>query len=414
MKTVAILHYAAPPGVGGVESTISHHARLLADEGYRVRVIAGVGEPFDPRVALHLVPEIGSRHPEVLALAEELRGGGCSPAFHTFCDRLAAKLRTLLAGVDVCIVHNALTLHKNLLLTAALFELNRAGIVQLIAWCHDLAWLDPLYAAELRDGYPWDLLRTPWDGVHYVVVSRHRQSELARLLGFPVQAIDVISPGVDVAAFLKLETETRHLVEKLNWLSADPLMLLPARITRRKNIEMGLRITASLRRQGLAAELIVSGPPGPHNPTNAAYLAQLQSLRRELDLVGSVHLLYEQGDDHAPFYVSDAMMSDLYQLADLLLFPSRYEGFGIPVLEAALARLPVFAADIPPVRESGGMHVHLFGLGATPDAVACSIESFLSANDPYRLRRSVKRDYTWQAQVAQGLIPLLEKVGSNG
>ena len=43
-------------------------------------------------------------------------------------------------------------------------------------------------------------------------------------------------------------------------------------------------------------------------------------------------------------------MSDL---ADSFLFTSRAEGFGIPILEAGLARLPVFCTDIPPFRESG-------------------------------------------------------------
>lgn len=46
-KCVAILHYASPPVVGGVEITIAHHARELADLGYNVRVVSGSGESFD-------------------------------------------------------------------------------------------------------------------------------------------------------------------------------------------------------------------------------------------------------------------------------------------------------------------------------------------------------------------------------
>lgn len=44
MTRVAILHYAAPPIVGSVESTIYHHARVLAQAGYDVGVIAGRGD----------------------------------------------------------------------------------------------------------------------------------------------------------------------------------------------------------------------------------------------------------------------------------------------------------------------------------------------------------------------------------
>ena len=43
-KHIAMLHYAAPPVVGGVETTLAHHARLLAADGYRVRVVCGRGQ----------------------------------------------------------------------------------------------------------------------------------------------------------------------------------------------------------------------------------------------------------------------------------------------------------------------------------------------------------------------------------
>ena len=44
---VVIAHYASPPVVGGVEQTIYHHARCLAEAGHAVRIITGAGEPFD-------------------------------------------------------------------------------------------------------------------------------------------------------------------------------------------------------------------------------------------------------------------------------------------------------------------------------------------------------------------------------
>ena len=44
-RRVAILHYAAPPLIGGVEATMADHARLLAARGYAVRLVAGRGRP---------------------------------------------------------------------------------------------------------------------------------------------------------------------------------------------------------------------------------------------------------------------------------------------------------------------------------------------------------------------------------
>ena len=45
---VGIIHYAAPPVVGGVEQTIFHHARTLIALGHQVTVVAGHGDPFLP------------------------------------------------------------------------------------------------------------------------------------------------------------------------------------------------------------------------------------------------------------------------------------------------------------------------------------------------------------------------------
>jgi glycosyltransferase involved in cell wall biosynthesis len=396
--------------VGGVESTIYHHARLLTRAGYRVHVIAGRGGAFYPEVAFHHVPEVDSRCPQVLEVGHALVQGQVPEAFSLLRGRLAERLRALLASCDLCIVHNAITLHKNVALTAALRLLSDEGIIPLVAWCHDFAWQDVLYTPDLHPGYPWDLLRTAWPGVHYVVVSAHRRARLAELLGLSEDAIRVISPGVDVAAFLKLEPDTWPLVSKLNLLAADPLMLLPARITRRKNIEFAVRVTAEMAQHMPAATLVITGPPGAHNPTNAAYLDTLRRLREDLGVARRVHFLVEHGLQGQPLHVTDAMIADLYQLADLLLFPSRREGFGIPVLEAGLTRLPIFAACIPPVQESAGDWAHLFNPGGDPVAVAQAIASRLAVDRGYQMRRRVLRRYTWQAVLERDLLPLIQEV----
>ena len=407
VNQIAILHYAAPPIVGGVESTIYHHARLLTQRGYRVQVIAGRGEPFHPQVAFHLIPEVDSRHPEVLAVGQSLAGGEVPPSFAALRDHLADRLRPLLAKAAACIVHNAITLHKNLPLTAALRRLADEQVTRFIAWCHDFAWQDALYTPDLHPGYPWDLLRTPWPGVRYVVVSAHRRERLAALLDLPQNHIAVVHPGVDVGEFLKLEPITHRWLKELNLLTAAPLMLLPARITRRKNIEFAIRVTAALTRRHPQATLVITGPPGPHNPTNIAYLESLRALREELGVAERVRFLYEQGNRAEPLRVTDAMMADLYHLADLLLFPSRREGFGIPPLEAGLVRLPIFAADIPPLRESTGRLAHLFDPEGDPEAVAQAIAEHLAGDRAYQLKRRVLSHFTWDAVLERHLLPLI-------
>jgi len=407
---IAILHYAAPPVVGGVEQTIYHHARHLADAGHVVRIITGVGEPFDPRVQVTVAPEFGSRHPDALAVKAQLDRGEVTPEFTALRDRLVSLLSDALADAGALVAHNVLTLHKNLALTAALYELTRpdrsraSGPVRVLAWHHDLAWDDPRYRDDMHPGYPWDLLRVPWPGVQHVTVSAAQQARLAALYGILPEQIAVVPPGVDPAQFFRWTSTTRRIVDELQLMQADALLLLPARLTRRKNVEMALRVLAAFRTQtGQDVRLIVTGPPGPHNPANAAYLQSLLDLRRELGLQDAAHLLYERG-----ITPDDGTMADLYQLADALLFPSAQEGFGIPILEAGLARLPVFCADIPPLRETGANSAHYFDPHGDPAAVAARLARALEQDAAHRLRRRVLAGFTWKRIVEERMIPLLQ------
>lgn len=411
---LAILHYTAWPVVGGVESTIYHHARCLAGMGYPTRVVAGQGEAFHPQVELRLLSRLDSRHPEVLAVGRELAEGRCTPAFERLRERLRDDLQIALDGCRVCIVHNALTLHKNLALTAALHDLVRSGALRVIAWSHDFAWQDELYLPDLHPGYPWDLLRQAWQGVRYVVVSEHRRDRLAELLGLPPESIAVVNPGVEPPEFLKLSPLAQELVEQFELDKAGPLLLLPARLTRRKNIAFALQTLAALTEYYPQACLVVTGPPGPHNPKNAAYLQELKTLRAGLGLDGRALFLYEAGKEGEALFLPDEVVADFYHLADLLFFPSLSEGFGIPILEAGLARLPVFAADIPPVRESAGELAQLFNPRSDPGAVAARIHAFLQRDQAYLLRQRVLRRHTWRNIVADQLAPLLNELSQPG
>jgi glycosyltransferase involved in cell wall biosynthesis len=416
--TIAILHYSGPPVVGGVENTIYHHSRLLAQAGYAVQVIAGRGEQFHPHVTFQPLSELDSHHAEVLAVKMELDQGQVSPRFYDLAARIAAALRTHLAAADVLIAHNVFTLHKNLPLTAALYTLlveERCGPPRVLAWHHDLAWRQPQYAAEVHPGQPWQLLREPWPGVEHVTVSEPRRADVAELFGIPAQDMHVVPPGVDPASFSCWTRMTARVVESCDLLDADLVLLLPARITRRKNIELAMRTLACLRQQtGLDARLLVTGPPGPHNPSNITYLQRLLALRQELGLTQAAHLIYALGQVDRPLVPDEATMVSFYLLADALLFPSLEEGFGMPLLEAGLVRLPIFCSNISPLQATGGAEAHYFDARAEPAAVADLIASQLLAEPAFRLRRRVRQEFTWERIVRQRVIPLLGVTANQG
>jgi glycosyltransferase involved in cell wall biosynthesis len=242
--------------------------------------------------------------------------------------------------------------------------------------------------------------------VEQVTISDFRREELAELMNIEAERIWVIPNGVDESRFLKLEAFTSRLVEQLDLLNAQPILLLPVRITPRKNIELALEVLARMRETHPAARLIVTGPLGPHNPANVNYFEKLLSLRESLSLVGSAFFLAELTQDYLP----DEVISDFYKLADALILPSREEGFGIPVLESGLAGIPAFCADIPPLRDLGSGYASYFSPDDDPRVLASRILDVLTSSPLFRFRVHVRSEYSWREIFRKQIDELLRKV----
>jgi glycosyltransferase involved in cell wall biosynthesis len=377
---------------------LGHHARLLAARGHDVRVIAGRGEA-------HRLAELDSRHPDVERLALALARGEAAPAeFEALCQRLREGLFPLLADRDVVIAHNVLTMPFDLPLAAVLPE---AG-VPVIAWTHDVAWTNPRYAAYRRTGWPYDLLRRPSPAVRYVAISEVRRRELAGVLGVDPATIRVVPNGIDALAFWGISSPTRELAARAGLLEGRPLVLVPVRITRRKRLELALEAAARLRERHPHLRMTVSGPLGPHTGANRAYAEELLALQARLGLERAVPFLFQFGDPGV-HPVSDPMLGELYRLADVVLLPSESEGFGLPVLEAALSRAPMVAADLEVLHEVAGGGLFTFPAGGGPEAVAGAVEKAL-ASPASTLRTRVLDRHDWPA-VADEIERVVEEAG---
>jgi glycosyltransferase involved in cell wall biosynthesis len=403
MRRVLIVHFTPPGVVGGVESIIHEHARHLSARGFQVEIAAG--RAGDVGLSLNVVPEIEAAGPEASRLDDELAAGVVSPLFWGLRNRIAARLQPLADAADSLIVHNAFTLHFNLALTSVLWDIARARPPEsVIAWCHDLSWVNPLYIPRMHEGFPWNLLRLPAPHVAYVVISEERKRELRGLWVTDEPPITVIPNGIDPAVFLGLSGEVQEIVQRYRLFDRDAVLLLPVRVTRRKNIEAGIRATRALVDRGLDPLFLVSGPRAPHHPgLSDGYLGRLLALTDEL-----------QVNDHVVFLTHELgrtldadTVNRLYAVSDALLFPSAHEGFGLPILEAGLARIPAIVSDIPVFREVSGGDVWTFDPDAQPDTIASVIVEALDGR-PSRLFRRVLRRYRWDVIVDQDIVPLLD------
>ncbi len=400
-RRITLVHYTTPTVLGGVEQVMGVHAAALRDAGANVTIIAGRGGVSPRGVRVVRVPQADSRGVIVERDLAALARGERRPEHDALVERLVKKLKPEVEKADRVVVHNVMTMPLNLALTAALARLAEAHPGRVIAWTHDIAHFDPRYGAFEHLGDPWDLITRALPGVRYVVVSHERAEQLAQLTGLPEREISVVTNGVDVPEVLGLSAKGRELATRLGLYDADPLLLLPVRLTRRKRIEVAIDATAVLRARGHNAVLVVTGLVGPHDAKNRAYLDELSARAAKVDAGGrSVLLLAAMG-----IRVHYDQIVDLYALADVLVFPSESEGFGIPMLEAGLHRMPIVCSDIPSLRETGGDDPIYVPADANGETIADAILRALDT--PVMRMRARARAHAWPRVLRERVLPVI-------
>jgi glycosyltransferase involved in cell wall biosynthesis len=238
-----------------------------------------------------------------------------------------------------------------------------------------------------------------------VTVSRERRDELAALWGEPDAPITVVPNGIDADAFFRLSDEARDIAARYRLFDRDVVLLLPVRITRRKNIEAAICAVQRLKDRGLDVRFLISGPQAPHHPGRSdAYLQELMQLRADLGVVDEV-VFVARDLGRTP---TSRTVAELFALTDVLILPSAQEGFGLPILEAGLARVPAVLSNIRIFREVGGDDTWVFDLSADADTIAGIVLDSLDSK-PSRLYRRVLRQYRWDAIVDRLIVPLLDR-----
>ena len=100
----------------------------------------------------------------------------------------------------------------------------------------------------------------------------------------------------------------------------------------------------------------------------------------------------------------------LYCIADLLFMPSLQEGFGIPLLEAGLLRVPIVCSDIPPFREICEENAQYFSLKDSPPEIADKIIAFINKLSSHKMSHHIKEYYLWDKIYHRTLLPFLQRI----
>ncbi|MDY6953659.1 MAG: glycosyltransferase, partial [Thermodesulfobacteriota bacterium] len=155
---------------------------------------------------------------------------------------------------------------------------------------------------------------------------------------------------------------------------------------------------------------LLTGAYDPHEERALAYYRRLRYWMNELELQDNIAILAEYRFRDGERLIPDrAFVRDLYLTADLLLMTSKDEGFGLPLLEAGMIKLPIACTQIPPFTELG-RGVCFFDLAEPPLCIAGRIIEYLGRTSTHKMFRHVMRNYVWDVICREEVMPFLHHV----
>jgi mannosylglucosylglycerate synthase len=308
----------------------------------------------DPEASM-LVPEAFFGHPRAEALNRELFGSTkrsrlLTNAVHSQKDFLKDKLYEFLDrfDIDLIIPENVLSIPMHLPLGMAVAEVIAETAIPAIAHHHDFFWERNRFLRNacqdiLNMAFPPDL-----PSVKHVVISSMAQMELAARRSI---SASVVYNVMDFDAKPpRLSIDGRQFRREMGFAADDIIFLQPTRVVYRKGIEQAIHLVELLNMPNI--RLVVSHAAGDEGLDYSAWVQKVASHQGV-----RLHFIHDRLKEESGGPGGETVFSlpQVYPLADLVTYPSLYEGFGNAFLEAVyfkkpllMNRYPVYVADIEP------------------------------------------------------------------
>jgi glycosyltransferase involved in cell wall biosynthesis len=229
-----------------------------------------------------------------------------------------------------------------------------------------------------------------------ITVSNSAREDIVRLLGVPRRKVKVI-PGAVSSDFRPITDQAQLDAVRARYSLTVPYILYVGTIEPRKNLLRLVRAFAQLKKRGLPHKLAIVGQQGWHWSPIVAEVERL-GLKRDVVFTG---------------YVPFEDLPALYSAAEAMAFPSLYEGFGLPVVEAMACGTPVVTSNSSSLAEVADGAALL----VNPRSVTQMADALYNINHDPDLRadlseRGLERaaQFTWE-QSARATLDLYEQVG---
>jgi glycosyltransferase involved in cell wall biosynthesis len=326
-------------GLDGVSLETKKWTEILEDEGFECYYFAG--ELDCPEGKAFLVEEAHFKHPNILGIYNECFGkdtrkSSVTRNIHETKKRLKNEIVNFVNKfeLDLLIAENSLTIPLNIPLGIALTEYISETKIPTIAHHHDFYWERKRLLVNAVEEYLRMAFPPVLPSVNHVVINSYADSELSLRTGISSTIIpnvldfgDPPSPPDEYAADVR---------ESFGVKENELLVLQPTRVVPRKGIEHAIELT---RRLGMAAKLVISHASGDEG---FEYERRLRDYSKMLG-VNTLFISKRIGESRATSGKGEKIYTiwDIYPHADLVTYPSTYEGFGNAFLEAIYYHKPI-------------------------------------------------------------------------
>jgi glycosyltransferase involved in cell wall biosynthesis len=226
-----------------------------------------------------------------------------------------------------------------------------------------------------------------YESSEVIVNSNYMKNELQRLFGLPYEKINVIPNGVDLNLYDNIERD--YDFRRRYAMDNEKIILFIGRLVYEKGIQNLIAAMPKILSSYNDAKLVIAGKGG-----------MISELRAQVNALGLSEKVYFTG------YLAGKDVKKMYKCADVAVFPSTYEPFGIVAIEAMLSGNPIVVSDVGGLNEIvdhgiNGMKSYCGNANSLADSILTLLyDKNLVATCTKNAKEKVRLKYNW-AKIAE-------------
>ena len=234
-----------------------------------------------------------------------------------------------------------------------------------------------------------------YEATEVIVNSNYMKGEIQRLFGLPFEKINVVPNGINLNNFSGIEKD--YNFRRQYAMDNEKIILYVGRLVYEKGIQNLISAMPKILQGYNDTKLIIAGKGG-----------MIDELKAQANRMGLGNKVYFTG------YLNSKQVQKMYKCADIAVFPSTYEPFGIVALEAMLAGIPTVVSDIGGLNEIVTHGVDgMKSYAGNPNSIADSVLTLLydhqlCDNISKKAKNKVKEQFNWN-KIAQDTHFIYEK-----